>query len=94
MDAALLSDGFSRHLHVDASRYIAGVIIGYRYEMAPFAPADVTAIPVPPASDIPFLDEPELTHDRITRAYSINSSDGLYTLVVDKQGRSALLWSL
>jgi len=69
------------------------VIVGYRYETAAFASADVTAIPVPPASEIPFLDEPELTHERITRAYSITSSDGLFTLVVDEQARSALLWS-
>ena len=69
------------------------VIIDYRYGTAPLASDNASAMSIPPESEIPFLDDPELRYDRITAAHAISSSDGPFTLVVDEQGRSALLWS-
>src|SRR5262249_8243986 len=76
-------------LHLDSSR----VIIDYRYGTAPHASDNATAISVPLESEIPFLDDSELRYERITGAYAINSPEGPFTLVVDEQGRAALLWS-
>jgi hypothetical protein len=69
------------------------VIIDYRYGTAPLASDNATAISIPTESEIPFLDDSDFEFDEITSAYTINSSDGPFTLVVDEQGRSALLWS-
>jgi hypothetical protein len=76
-------------MDLDTSR----VIIDYRYGTAPLASDNATAMSIPPESEIPFLEDSELRYDRITGAYAISSSEGPFTLVVDEQGRSALLWS-
>jgi hypothetical protein len=81
--------GICMSMDLDTSQ----VIIDYRYEAAPLASDNASAMSIPVESEIPFLDDSELRYDRITAAYAISSSDGPVHAGRRRAGRSALLWS-